>query len=459
MEVERFSDLSSAELTRSRGFACSCGRHHCMHVKYLRIGRGAVQGVAEAVRALGATRPMVVCAPDVIEAAGGIVDSLLTQAGVPHSLFIVPPDPLGRVEPAEEATGSVVLHLDRDCDLLIGVGSGVINDICRVVSTAAKIPMLIVGTAPSMDGYASASSSMVVGRVKQSLALNAPDGIILDTDIMADAPMKLLAAGLGDVLAKYTALCEWKLAALLRGEAYCSEVAALVKNALDQVVRNAPGLKRRDPDAVQSVAEGLVASGIGMAFMGSSRPASGLEHYFSHCWEMMALARGRAYELHGIQVGLGTLYTVMIMERMKDAPRPDMAGVEAAISAFDPAAWEANVRRVFGPAAGAVIALEEQLGKNAPEGRRARAQKIIEHWDDIVRIIGESIPSSAEILALMRDAGLPADPEGIGVSAQDAVDAFVCSRDIREKYLTSSMLWDIGYMEEFARWLSAAVAG
>ena len=137
METERFSELSAAALTRPDGFACACGRPHCMHVKYLRIGRGAVQRVADAVRAIGAARPMIVCAPDVVDAAGRTVDALLTRAGIPHTLFVVPPDAHGRVEPAEEATGSVVLHLDQSCDLLIGVGSGVINDICRVVSTAA----------------------------------------------------------------------------------------------------------------------------------------------------------------------------------------------------------------------------------------------------------------------------------------------------------------------------------
>ena len=456
--MEHFSDLSPAELTCARGFDCGCGQHHCMYVKYLRIGSGAIAGVPEAVRAMGCARPMVVCAPDVYELAGQRVDTLLTEAGIPHSFFVVPTDAHGSIEPAEEATGSVVLNFDQRCDLLIGVGSGVINDICRVVSTTAKIPMLIVGTAPSMDGYASASSSMVVSHIKQSLSLKAPEGIILDTDIMAEAPMKLLGAGLGDVLAKYTALCEWKLARLLRGEPYCEEVAALVKNALDKVVTNAAGLKNRDKAAVQAVAEGLILSGVGMAFVGHSRPASGLDHYFSHAWEMMALSRGNAYELHGIQVGLGTLYTVMVMERMKTMERPTMAKVEAAISEFDSAAWEANIRRVFGPTADGIIAMEARLGKNKPQGRRARAQKIVDHWDEVVQIIDESIPSAETIRAIMTDAGLPMTPEGIGVTKTDAIDAFICSRDIREKYLTSSILWDIAALDEFADWLRSSIS-
>ena len=456
--MEHFAGFSPEELTRARGFDCVCGQHHCMYLKYLRIGSGAINELPQAVRAIGAARPMLVCAPDVVAAAGARADALLTGAGIPHSFFVLPADAKGRIEPAEEATGSLVLNFDRRCDLLIGVGSGVLNDICRVVSTTAKVPMLIVGTAPSMDGYASASSSMVVGRIKQSLPLNPPAGILLDTDILAEAPMELLSAGFGDVLAKYTALCEWRMAALLRGEPYCEEVAALVKNALDKVVSNAAGLKKRDRAAVQAVAEGLVLSGIGMAFVGHSRPASGLDHYFSHCWEMMALERGRPYALHGIQVGLGSLYTVMVLQRMKAVAPPTMAKVEAAISDFDPAAWEANIRRVFGSAADGILKAEARLGKNRPQGRRERAQKIVDHWDELLAIIDGTVPSAETLRALLSDAGLPLTPEGVGVTEADVIDAFVCSRDIREKYLTSSILWDVAYLDEFAGWLKEQIS-
>ena len=454
--AEKFAHLNSAKLTTKEGFECSCGAHHTMYVKYLNVGSGAVNYVADAVRAIGAKYPMVVCAPDTYEPAAKKVDELLTLADIKHKTFIIPDQGLEKLEPAEFTTGSVVLNFDQNCDLIIGVGSGVVNDTCRVVSTTAKIPELIIGTAPSMDGYASASSSMVVNNIKQSLALKAPEGIILDTDIMKNAPMKLLAAGLGDMLAKYTALCEWKLAKLLRGEAYCEEVAALVQNALDKVVSNASGLKDRDPAAVEAVAEGLVSSGIGMAFVGHSRPASGLDHYFSHAWEMMALSRGKDYELHGIQVGLGTLYAVMMLQKLKTI-KPTLEHVEEANKKFSKEAWEANIHRVFGPTADGIIAMEARLQKNEPNGRLERAKKIIDNWDEVVRIIDESVPSVETIRKIMVDAGLPTSYEGIDVTKQDAIDAFVCSRDIRDKYLTSSLIWDIGYMDEFAEWLESQI--
>ena len=454
--ADHFSHLSSKELTVKNGFDCGCGRHHGMHMKYLDIGKGAADKVPEAVLALGCKKPMVLCDKNTYEALGRKVSTLLSEAGIEYYLFIIPCPEGDKLEPNEYTVGSAVLNFDQSCDLVIAVGSGVINDTARVLSTTTKVPQLTVGTAPSMDGYASASSSMVVNNVKQTLPLKAPEGLILDTDVLSEAPMKMLCAGLGDMLGKYTALCEWKLAALFRDENYCEEIASLMENSLCKVTENAKGLKARDQGAVEAVTEGLVNSGIAMAFLGNSRPASGQEHYFSHCWEMFALDRGKTYELHGLQVGLGTLYTVTILDKLKDI-KPSMDKVMGSASSFDENKWENEIKRVFGNTAGEILALEDRLKQNDAEGRIRRAASIVSRWDEAVKIISESIPSPQCIYDMMKDAGIPTRPEDIGVSKQDVLDAFVYSRNIRDKYLLSSMVWDIGYMDEMREHLEKAL--
>ena len=273
--MRSFSDLTSKELTIKDGFDCSCGMRHAMHVKYLDISSGASDKAADAVKALGCSHPYMLCDRNTYAALGKKVASLLSDAGIEYLLHIIPTKDGENLEPSEYAVGSALLSYDENCDLILAVGSGVINDTGRVLAAKLKLPQLTAGTAPSMDGYASASSSMIVNNVKQTLPLKAPEGLILDTGILSQAPMKMLCAGLGDMLGKYTALCEWKLAVLFRGEHYCEEIAALMKNSLDKVMSNAKGLKSRDKKAVEAVTEGLVNSGIAMAFLGNSRPASG----------------------------------------------------------------------------------------------------------------------------------------------------------------------------------------
>lgn len=447
-----FSALPPEKLIASGGFECSCGKHHAAEIAFLRIAPGAVNSVIQAMSVLNASYPMLICGPNGYEAAGRQVDALLKDAGIRYKLHIIPCAQGKQVKPDEFAVGSAALAFEKNCDLIIGVGSGVINDICKVVAAITGRPFMIVGTAPSMDGYASDGASMEVNNVKLSLTEKSPSAIICDTNIMAQAPMRMLWAGLGDMLAKYTALCEWRIASIVTGEYYCEEVARLMRSSLQKIRFAALDVRHRSVEAVGTVMEGLVLSGIAMAFAGVSRPASGLEHYFSHAWEMMALSRGKEPDLHGIQVGVGTLLTLKIFERLKSI-RPDKNRLELAISRFDASAWEQNVRRVFGGTADSIIAMEKTAGKNDAGMRRVRAGRIIDRWADIISVINEELPPYEEIESLIKTVGMPMRPQEIGFSAQDTVDAYVCSRDIRSKYLTSSMIWDIGYMDEFAHWL------
>lgn len=441
-----FAGMTLDELIREGGFECECGRHHEAGLKYLKIGRNAVQHVAEALKVIGITKPFIVCDKNTKKAAWDKVLAVLTEAGISYQMFCFD---LDHVEPDEHSVGALCMAFDPSCDGVMAIGSGVINDCCKVLAHAIGCPQMVVGTAPSMDGYASNSSSMIQNRVKVTLYNACPRAIIADTEIMKDAPARMLWAGLGDMLAKYIALCEWRISHMVTGEYYCESVAALMRASLARIVAAAPRLMERDPDVIGAVAEGLILSGIAMAFAQVSRPASGLEHYFSHIWEMLALDRGLPSDLHGIQVGVGTYLTFKIYDRLRSMT-PDREFAEKALEAFDPAAWEERVRRIFGKAAQKLIDTEKSVWhKNEPSEHKKRMDILLANWDTVMKIADEELPPTDEIIALMEKQGMPIRPADIDESEQDTYDAFVASRDIRDKYLTSSMLWDIGLLEDF----------
>lgn len=264
--------------------------------------------------------------------------------------------------------------------------------------------------------------------------------------------MRMLWAGLGDMVAKYVAICEWRIAHLVIGEYYCESVAQVMRTALGKIVEAADRITQRDPDAIESIAEGLVLAGIGMAYAQVSRPASGLEHYFSHMWEMMALERGKPYDLHGIQVGLGTVLSMKLYKKLRQV-KPDRAKAEAHMRAFDSAEWEAQVKRIFGKTAGEIFEIEKNTRKNDPVAHARRLDRIIDNWDEILRIIDEELPDYDTLYRLMASTGMPMRPSEIGVPMEDVIDAFVGARDIRDKYLSCSLIWDLGLTEEFADYL------
>ena len=345
------------------------------------------------------------------KAAGEKVCNILKESNICFSKYIYMTDTLA---PDEKTVGDVIMHYDSSCDIIIGVGSGVINDIGKIVSKVAEKPYIIVATAPSMDGYASATSSMEVSGLKVSLPNRCADVIIGDISILKNAPERMLKSGLGDMLAKYISICEWRISNIINGEYYCEEVAELIREALRSCVLNAKGLLSKNETAVKAVFEGLVLGGMAMEFAGLSRPASGVEHYFSHIWDMRGLEFGTDTDLHGIQCAIATLYASRLYEQVKRII-PDKAKAVAYAESFDFTEWSGKLRDFLGKGAESMIEAETNDKKYNPQKHRERLEVICEHWDEIVKIINEEIPSSECIESIMDEISMPKSASEINI--------------------------------------------
>lgn len=424
--------------------SCDCGKVHTVAVDEVVVGKGALRRLPEFVARYGAKKPFVLADGNTFTAAGQTVCGILEQAGIPYASYVFPN---AHLEPDEHAVGAAVMHFEHGCDLIIAVGSGVINDIGKLLSKLSGRKYIIVGTAPSMDGYASATSSMSLDGLKVSLPARCADVIIGDVDILKNAPLHMLKSGLGDMLAKYVSIAEWRIAHLITGEYYCERVAQLIRGALKKCADNAAGLLRRDEQAVQAVFEGLVIGGVAMAYAGVSRPASGVEHYFSHVWDMRGLEFGTPVELHGIQCAMATLAAVKLYEAVKTM-RPDEEKARAYVEAFDLDDWNRQLRALLGKSAETMIALEQKEGKYRKQTHPARFAVIRDNWDRILKILDEELPAAQELEALMDSIGLPKDFSVIGVDRACAQLTFKATKDIRDKYVLSRLAWDLGILDE-----------
>ena len=317
VQMDKTKGFDFERLTTSGEVDCACGQKHSTDMKILAAGRGIIEEVPAALEKLNVRRPMVASGPFSFEAVGKKVCGILENAKIAHSVFVFEKTGTKKLQPNEEAVAKIIEHFDPRCDVLLCVGSGSVGDVCKAAATELKVPQLTVGSAPSMDGYTSASASLELHNTKTSVSVNAPVGVICDVELMAQAPMRLLWAGLGDMAAKPCSLCEWEMASVILGEHYCPYTVDLVKQSYERSFSGAPGIPERSLDSVQAVIEGLLLSGVCMSYVHSSRPASGLEHYFSHCWEMMDIARGKEYDLHGIYVGIGAVLTLHIFRKLR----------------------------------------------------------------------------------------------------------------------------------------------
>ena len=432
-----YDTLSSKYIGRK--IACSCGRVHSARVKQVIIGEGAIEALPGAVAGLGAAHALVVSDRNTERAAGARVSAALDAAAIRFDKFVFD---ASFVEP-DEAAASAAIAAYGGQDIVIGVGSGVINDICKLVAKAAARPYIIVGTAPSMDGYCSSTSAMLIGGLKKSLDSKCPDVFIGDIDVMKSCPERMLWAGFGDMIAKIVALYEWRVGHIVTGEYYCPFVEETVRTAWERILDGSGRLMSRDPAAVAAVTDGLVISGIAMDYAGLSRPASGCEHYFSHIWDMRGAAFGTPTSLHGIQCAIGTLLTLKGYEKLF-AQRPDPEKAARYKAAFPKEQWFDLIRERLGAGGEAMV-------RNAGEGfvydleKSAKRLAILaENYDNITVLAKEMLMPYKEAEKLIKSIGCPTKMSEIGLSEKDATVDFEMTRDVRDKYVLSTLAWDMG---------------
>lgn len=448
MSQNQIEGLSFEELITTDHFACQCGKTHTAGPKHVLIEKNAIAKLPALLQQCGGTKPFLLSDEASFAAAGEKVCAVFQQAGIPYRSYVFPHAPIA---PTEHCVGSAVMHFDTSCDIVIGIGSGVINDIGKILANVTNRTYVIVGTAPSMDGYASPTSSMEQDGLKVTLNSTFAWAIVGDLDILCNAPMHMLQSGMGDMLAKYISLCEWRIAHLLLGEYYCPLVAAMVETALSKCVDAGPGLVNRDPEAVKAVMEGMVIAGLAMHYAGVSRPASGMEHYFSHIWDMRSLAFGTPADLHGIQCGIGTLLSLKVYDYIRTIT-PDKEKSLSYVQNFNLAQWNTQLLSFIGPGAHAMIQNEVREGKYDVQQHRIRLERIIDNWDSILDII-HTLPSYQQVYDFMNSIGAPVHASSFGITDEQIRTTFTMTKDIRDKYIASRLLWDLGELENAANQL------
>ena len=220
---------------------------------------------------------------------------------------------------ADAATIEAAAQQAAGAGALVTVGSGTLADIGKAASQQlGGLPHVIVQTALSVNGFADDQSVLIVDNVKRTVPTRWPDALIADTEVLAGAPARLNAAGVGDLMAMFTAPADWQLATLLNmGSGYSPRLVGMVRDCGPDLLRAATRLADRDPEAIECVARILTLSGITMGAAGTTAPSSGAEHTISHLIEMAGNRLGRPSAFHGAQVGASTVLAALVWQRVR----------------------------------------------------------------------------------------------------------------------------------------------
>lgn len=388
------------------------------------IGRGARRMLPELLARHAGAKPLTVFDPD-------------TRAAV------APLDPpagaldLGPHPHADDATVERVRAARAGETGYLAVGSGTINDLCKRAAALDGVPYVALGTAASMNGYASGIAAILSDGLKTTVTAAPARAIVLDTDVLAHAPPALAQAGLGDLLSKPVSDSDWWLADRLEGTGYSTLPGAVVDHAVAEAAKAAAGLAARDPEAHGALGVALVLSGVAMVVAGSSAPASGGEHLLSHLWDMEAHVAGRETRLHGAQVGVTTLISAALYQRLARLTRPRFTA---------PPPWpeeQARIRADFGPLADAVLPQAKRKHARAAE----RLDLLRDRWPEIRdALAARAIPTPAALRAPLRAAGAPNTLADLGEPRANAARVFRLARDIRDRITVLDVAFELGVL-------------
>ena len=417
--------------------------------KALFIGKGAVNRTAEMFNQLfpGSTA-VIIADTNTWKVAGEAVEASLKAGGCRMESSLVFDDP------ELYAEWRFVEQLEaflKDKDVIaIAVGSGVINDLTKYVSGTLGRKYMCVGTAVSMDGYTAYGASITKDGNKQTFDCPAPYGFVMDPEIAARAPKELAASGYADLIAKIPAAADWMLADVTGNEKIDEFAWGLVQDGLKESLSAPAEVFAGDVDYTEKLGEGLLMSGFAMQAMLSSRPASGTEHQFSHCWDMENLCFNGKHVSHGFKVGIGTLASTASLEFLleKDIEHLDVDACVAKWKDWD--AQEKEIREVFAGKPGHLArGLKETRGKYTdPEGLRRQLEALRAAWPELKEKIRAQIIPFEEVRENLKLVGAPYEPEMIGVDRERFRRTFSYIPYMRSRFTNIDVVYRLGLMPE-----------
>ena len=403
------------------GRECECGRTHRCEIKHVIIEDDAIARAGELADTYN--HILLVADNNTYPICGDFVKDQIKDKC--ENVLIYKSE--GLLVPNEAAIDTMQRLLTDNTDLIIGIGSGVIQDLCKYVSFYAKLPYHIIATAPSMDGYASAGAAMITGNMKVTYGAHVPEAIIADVNILKNAPMDMIRSGYGDILGKFSCLNDWKLSNVVNSEYLCDYVYDLTYDMLQKTKDLGKKLQERDPAAIKTLTEALIGVGVAMAYMGNSRPASGSEHHLSHFFEVTGIMNNEPYFMHGTDVAFSTVYTQRLREELIKVKSPEQR------SRFNEKTWTTEIRRIYSAAAEGVIELQKKLGWYNKDYISIYKEK----WDDIVNVLKDA-PSSDMLIGYLESVGLDiSDFENI-YGKETIHYALWFAKDLKDRY---SVLW------------------
>ncbi|MGC8813153.1 iron-containing alcohol dehydrogenase [Dictyoglomus sp.] len=379
-------------------------------------------------------KPFLLADENTYEVCGKEIENKLKELNINYDLLILPRD----THANEKHICKVMLYVDHH-HMMVSIGSGSLTDIARFIAYKMKLKFISVPTAPSMDGYASSVAALTIEDIKTTVIAKTPKKIFANLEIIKNAPDILKRAGFGDLIGKYTALSDWKLANILIDEPLNEKVYNEMYKACENTVKSI-----NKPDFEKLLLEALVKSGELMAIVGNSRPASGAEHHIAHYLEFLG------YEIfHGIKVGISTFYVIDLYEKLLELNLDNID--EYLAYRIDIDQWKGEIKTHFPKNSERIIKENiERIKKfNDLSFRKDLIERIKLNKHKIYAIAENLLDKKEEITKACNKIGFSTNPEYWGIKKEDIKKAIQYALYIRDRFTILTLYQFLGILKNF----------
>jgi len=272
---------------------CECGKEHKISIAKVLIKKDAIEEIPEIIKEFlnGKKRCLLVEDENTKKIAGDKIEKLLKENNYTVDYVLINKSSIENIKN--------VANLLKNYDFSIAIGGGTPIDVAKMATYMNNIEFVSFPTAPSHDGIASPIVSLIEENKKKSLVTHTPIAVVVDEKIISNAPKRMIASGVGDILSKIVSLKDWELGKNEKNEYYCKKAAELVFSAIEDTIE----FIENNGKNIKLFIEALINSGVSMLIAGSSRPCSGSEHLFSHYLDLNSPKPA----MHGEQCGLGAI--------------------------------------------------------------------------------------------------------------------------------------------------------
>ena len=451
-DLAAYLSMSSSQLADTVLTCPICHREHTIPFKIVKSGRELASLIPDLAEAVLGRQPHAIGVVFDREIEEKVIRFFIENFSASGTALIE--IPLGRkgrlLEPLVSVGDEAAKNLSPAVDLLVGAGSGVICDLTKWIATKRGVPFILAGTAASMNAYTSITATMTEDNVKSTRWLNPAMAVLLDADVLATAPQEMTCAGIGDLLARNVANADWKLSELIRGTYFCPVPFQMMTPYQDRFLAEIDALRSNEPSALRALGEAVLVSGYSMTVLnGETSPSSGSEHVLSHFFDFQHEIFNLPKNLHGTQVGLGTIIMSAAYEilREKDPSEFNLDDLER--RRLSTTAINLDHRRVFGENG-------KKFDRVAGEKRiddisyRNYVTKILKDWDKIWSEVDSFLMPASEIRDAIAQAGGAVHLSEIHRSPEEAVQALLYGPHYRPRYTILDLLWELGLFPALA---------